>query len=349
MMEWKFGLFVICMGAVLPAVPAHAVERTQNWPAWQRARAALDRHWMRDEFRIHYTLSGVNALSAADQVDSDHDGLPDKIQNIGLQLLTARRCYVEVLGLRPPLESPRYKGRVKFIDVNVWSLGGKNGSAGDAIVNYHRPGDPPEGVEVVTMDLDVHLAAYNLSPAHELFHVFQNSYSQFKNAWYAEGTARWSEALFRKGMAASGPLPANRADVEGLFKLSYDASRFWQALSLAGADSIHVPEELRGIQYIGSSKPVMEKDAAQGAKWIKALFEALEHESDTVSKSEGIDPYNWAEARQHAPENNRRIWEAVIKACKSFTSPPIPLQSMVDALGPEPAKVSTESIQSKNQ
>ena len=195
---------------------------------------ALDRRFVCEEFRIYYTLEGDQALPAADRQDHDRDGVPDKIQSLALQLVTARRCYVEVLGLRHPFESPRYRGRVKFIDVNVWDLGGnKNGMAGDAIVNYHRPSDPPEGVEVLTIDLSTKLSPRNLSPAHELFHVFQNGYTLFKAPWYYEGTARWSEDLLRAGAGEAGPLPATRAELEDLFKLSYDASRFWQALARA--------------------------------------------------------------------------------------------------------------------
>ena len=238
---------IACAGAAFAIVSSHGADCVESWPKWQQSRVALERHFVREEFRIHYTFCGANALPAADQLDRDHDGVPDKIQNIALQLVTARRCYVEVLGLRHPFESPRYKGRVNFIDVNVWSLGDKNGSAGDAVVNYHRPSDPPEGVEVVTIDLDAKLPPRNLSPAHELFHVFQNGYSQFKNAWYYEGMARWSEDLLREGLAAAGTLPANTIELEDLLKLSYDASRFWQALARATdpAGKVRVPPELR--------------------------------------------------------------------------------------------------------
>ena len=114
--------------------------------------------------------------------------------------------------------------------MNVWALENKNGSAGDAIVNFHRPSDPPEGVEVVTIDLAAKLPTRNLSPAHELFHVFQNGYSQFKNAWYYEGMARWSEDLLRAGAGRVGTLPVDAGALDGLFKQSYEASRFWQAL-----------------------------------------------------------------------------------------------------------------------
>lgn len=283
-------------------------------PAWQQRRVALDRVFVADEFRIFYTLTGPDALPVEDQVDSDGDGVPDKIQNIAHQLVTARQVYVLVLGLRPPLESPRYRDRVKFIEVNVWALEGRNGSTGDAIVNYHRPIDAPEGVEVVTVDLAAKLPAGNLSPAHELFHVFENGYTQFKNAWYYEGMARWSEDLLRAGAGRGGSLPANEQERDALFQLSYDASRFWVALARQSdlAGKVTIPPELRNVRYVGSGKRVVEGDLFSGAQWVKPLLEELECQDHLVSQEEKLNPLDWPEARQRAPENNLRIWKAVV-------------------------------------
>jgi hypothetical protein len=93
----QMGIRLICASAVgLLAVAAVGAERVQLRPEWQRNRVALDRCFVREEFRIYYALEGGQALSTADQQDRDGDGVPDKIQSIALQLLAARRCYVEV-------------------------------------------------------------------------------------------------------------------------------------------------------------------------------------------------------------------------------------------------------------
>lgn len=319
----------------LGVVSATGAERARSWPKWQQDRVSLDRRFVCEEFRVYYSVTGPHALPAADQLDGDRNGVPDKIQNIALQLVTARRCYVEVLGLRHPLESPRYKGRVKFIDVNVWALQGKNGMAGDAIVNYHRLSDPPEGVEVLTIDLSAKLPARNLSPAHELFHVFQNGYTLFKNAWYYEGTARWSEDLLREGVGQAGALPGTSVELENLFKLSYDASRFWQALARAvdPKGRVSVPRDLRAICYRGSEKPIVEDDVFHGAQLLKALLEELDRADDVVSRENALNPLDWPESRQRSPENNRAIWNAVIKVSRCFTSESPELKRLVEALG----------------
>lgn len=314
---------------------APAAERVQGWPAWQRGRVALERCFVCDEFQIHYTLSGTNALPVADQCDDDHDGVPDKIQNIARQLQTAKRCYVEALGLRHPLESPRYKGRVQHIDVNLWALSGKNGMAGDAIVNYHRPGDPPEGVAVVTVDLSAKLPARNLSPAHELFHIFQNGYSLFKNAWYYEGLARWSEDLLRAGVGEAGALPASAAEVEALFKRSYDASRFWQELARVTdpAGTVRIPLDLRTTGYIGGGKPIIEDDRFRGAALLKALLEELDRADDVVARQRGLDPLDWSEGQQRSGENDRAIWAAMLTVSRRLAPDAPQLKPMLTALG----------------
>jgi hypothetical protein len=306
--------------AALVVSTLHAAERAQTWPKWQQSRVALDHRFIVEEFRIHYALTGPDALSVADQMDRDGDGVPDKIQDIAQQFLTARRCYVEVLGLRHPFESPRYRDRVKAIDVNIWGLAGKNGSAGDAIVNYHRPNDPPEGVEVLTVDLSAKLPPGNLSPAHELFHLFQNGYSQFKNAWYYEGMARWSEDLLRAGAGPVDSVPTDDAELDALFTRSYEASRTWQALARAAdpSDRVQLPSELREKRYPGSAKLIIEDDVFHGARLLKAVLEELDRADDVVSKESGLDPLDWPEARQRAKENNRPIWDAVSKVSLRF-------------------------------
>lgn len=328
-MNWS-----LCCTAVvvLATVSALGAERVQQRPEWQRDRAALDKRFVHDEFRIHYTLAGKNALPAAGQRDTDGNSVPDKIQNLALQLVTARRCYVEALGLRHPFDSPRYKGRVKFVDVNVWVLPNSNGMAGDAIVNYHRDNDPPEGVEVLTIDLAARLTIRNLSPAHELFHVFQNGYTLFKTPWYYEGVARWSEDLLRAGAGEDGLLPASVADMEKLFKLSYGANRFWQALARAtdSTGKVRVPENLRGIRYVGADKPIIEDDVFYGAQFLKVLLEELDRQDDVASREGKLNPLDWPEARQRAAENNRYIWNAVAAACGRFPANSPPVQRMLE-------------------
>lgn len=290
-----------------------------KWPPWQRPRVALERHLVREEFRIYYSLEGKDALPEAGRADTDGDGVPDKIQDLALQLVVARKMYADVMGLRHPFQSPRYRGRVRFFDVNVLGITNR-GTAGDAIVNYHRPSDPPEGVDVLSIDIDRDLDARNLTPAHELFHEFQNGYTLFKNAWYTEGTARWAEYAFREGAGHGGHLPRAWPAVERLFGQRYEAAAFWNTLARA-ADAegkLRAPERLMAARYLGDPRPIMEDERLYGTALIRALLEELDRSDDIASREAGLDPLDWPEARQRGPENNRFIWDALASVCRRF-------------------------------
>jgi len=199
------------IAVVFPLAPC-CTGAEEKIPGWKRKRIALKACYVQDEFRVFYALEGESALSPEQKTDTDKDGVPDKIQNIARQLVVGRRLYLEVFKLRHPFESSRYKDRVKYFDVHVASMpSGSYGSAGDGIVNYVRPTDPKGGYEVLTIDVSKDVSCTNLTPAHELFHEFQNGYTLFKNAWYTEGTARWAEYALRKGVGKAGQLPTTEA------------------------------------------------------------------------------------------------------------------------------------------
>lgn len=292
-------------------------------PEWQKSRVALDRCLTREEFRIYYALGGPDAILGEGRADTDGDGVPDKIQNLALQLVAARRMYIEVMGLRHPFQSPRYRGRVKYFDVHVRGMKNR-GIAGDAIVNFHRPTDPPEGLEVLSIDIDKNIGARNLTPAHELFHEFQNGYTLFKNAWYTEGTARWSESAFQTGVGRAESKPTTQADVERLFALSYAADGFWNALAQVAdpKGALALPDSLKAMRYLGDPKPIIEDDRLHGVAFIRTLLEELDREDDIASREAGLDPLDWPEARQRSPENNPYIWRAVAEVCRRLKIEP---------------------------
>lgn len=323
----------VCLVCVVLVSGSHAAEIT--WPEWQKSRVALDRCLVREEFRIYYATGGPDAIDAAGQVDADLDGVPDKIQNIALQLIAARRMYAGVMGLRHPFQSPRYRGRVRYFDVHVRTLPNR-GTAGDAIVNYHRPTDPSGGVEVLSIDIDKGIDTRNLTPAHELFHEFQNGYTMFKNAWYTEGMARWSEHAFRAGVGRAKPLPRTSGEVVELFGLDYAGDGFWNALAQAAdpEGALVVPRPLLDMRYIGDAKPIVEDALLHGVEVIRLVLEEFDRADDIASREAKLDLLDWPEARQRSAENNRYLWDALTAVCVRFR---IRLPDLL-ASGPPPAR-----------
>ena len=61
---------------------------------------------------------------------------------------------------------------------------------------------------------------------------------------------------------------------------------------------------------------------------MKALLEEFNREDTAASKAEGLDPRDWSEARQRAPENNGHLWTALLRATRRFPAASTQLQRM---------------------
>ncbi|MET0534054.1 MAG: hypothetical protein ABW171_07500 [Steroidobacter sp.] len=260
-------LLVLLVGTVLPC---HA--------QWRERRAALHEMHQAGEFRIFYALSGQDALPNVQ--DSNRNGVPDYVDRVAAELATAREAYENGMHLAHPLQSPRYRNQAQFIDVHLMSFpltsnGPKHGIAYDELSSFDRPRDGGRKVRVLVMDISNALSPGNLTPRHELFHLYQNGYTFFKNRWFTEGTARWAE----QGVFKAGPLPTSSAEVQSLFQKTYDTAPFWSAL--------------------GSRV-----DSPNGA-FIKAFLEELGRVDDRVSTGK------WNEKQQMSPTNDVHIWQAL--------------------------------------
>ena len=333
-------LFAIALAAIFVFPVGATRGERPPLPEWKKRRSALDRKYAVNEFRIYYTLNGDDALP--DVVDLNKNSIPDRIENIALQLMTARCLYTDVLKLRHPLESPRYKDKARFIDVHVGSLpfepGGakNNGSAGDGVVNYYRASDPGTGIDVLTIDISKTLPTRNVTPAHELFHLFQYGYTMFKAGWFLEGTARWSEFTLREGSGEPKGVPLTQDDLSNLFSMKYEAEGFWSTLAHA-SDSrgqLRIPADLLRVTYIGTNDPIIRDIQFRGALLLRQLLEALDEADDKVTASLELEPFAWKEVRQRSPDNNPYVWSAVIDVSRKYSRRSNAIRTMVRKLSP---------------
>ncbi|MFK5921991.1 MAG: hypothetical protein QM496_07415 [Verrucomicrobiota bacterium] len=334
----------LALTLLLLFLPHPVYAQRSSLPKWKQRRSALPQVHIVDEFRIYYTRQGNDALPEIQ--DLNNNAIPDRIENIALQLTTARELYTHVLKLRHPLESPRYKNQARFIDVNVGSLPLSptfdaekikgNGSAGDEVINYYRPSDPEAGIQVLTMDISKTLGHKNLTPAHELFHLFQSSYTMFKNSWFTEGTARWTEFAFREGSGRPKDLPLTKSEQEKLFAMKYDAEGFWSGLAQAAFPQkpINVPAELLRRTYVGSKDPVIRDTKFHGALLILPLLQALDKTDDRVTAKLKLKPFGWSETQQRSADNNPYIWSAIVDIVAKQASTSSALRSMIKNLPP---------------
>lgn len=286
-------------------------------------KAALDRCHTAGEFRILYALSeSADSLPQEARKDGNANDVPDLIEDIALQLVTARAIYADVMGLRHPFQSPRYGGKPGRINVYVMDLKGKNGCAYDEMSFSRRPDGGEEGHALI-MDISRRIRGDNLTPAHELFHLFQYGYTMFKNGWYTEGTARWSEEAFRGETYKAGVVPSGREQVEALFKETYGAIGFWKRVCRdVDPGGAEVPGSVRAARYPGSGGAIVTAERVRGAAFIRAMLEGLDALDDGVSRENGWEPHRWREEDQVNPVNNERIWSAVMKVRATLAKGP---------------------------
>ncbi len=263
--------------------------------AWEDRRSKLDQVEIYGGYRIFYSLSGKDALPKHRKVDSDKSGIPDFIESVGRRLTDAGRFFRSEVGLIPPLKSKRYLGKAHYIDVNILDFsnnkkGPKNGVAYDGTPKFNRARTGQASLNVLVIDLSGSVRLQSNSVEHELFHLYQNGYTFFKNRWYTEGTARWSELIIEGRMGSREILPDSKITREKIFKKTYDANRFWNELIIK-VDS-----------------------KTQGKRFIKILLEELDYADNIAARKRGLNERYWKESDQRSTDNNIYIWNATLKA-----------------------------------
>ena len=245
----------------------------------------------------------------------------DQIIDIQRQLQVANKLYQQVLKLPSPLSQPRYR-QAQYINIMVESGKTAYGVTYDEVVTNQQLG---LSNCFVSMKLSNHIAAAtNPTPAHELFHVYQNSVMMFKQAWLSEGLARWSESIIEKDKAITKTtvLPQNRAELLEVMSQSYGASKMWSRLfELVDSNSdFDIPAPLTKVTYV-SGEPVIKDNKAYGTRFISLLFDELAKASLQVSVQNGWDSYNWREKQQKSEALNPQIWQAIKQAVNKAVPP----------------------------
>ena len=259
-----------------------------------------------DDTRFFVETSGYSAALSSQRMD-----------DLELQLAVADVLYREVVGLTPPLLMPRYQ-RARFTMVILRADQTRGGQAYDEVVR--SPISP--GCHI-RMSLGGQVdAAHNLTPAHELFHLYQNAHMMFKQGWVHEGLARWSESLFRGDVQEGPPLPASIEALEKIMQKSYGAATLWQRLFylLDPLGDISIPEELQDKRYHDGSH-VVTISKFHGSEFLPLLFSSLNEAGAALATQEKWPVYGWAEAEQRSQRHNEAILSAVHHAVSMYMLP----------------------------
>ena len=266
--------------------------------------------------------TGVNFFMEA----SAQGPMPDHVrrEDIAIQLAAADVLFQEVLGLTPALQMPRYQ-QAEFIMVILRTDQTRGGQAYDEVVR-----NPAVSGCHIRMALGGRVdAAHNLTPAHELFHLYQNAHMMFKQGWVHEGLARWSESLLSGEVSTGLALPTDMAALENVMQASYGAAPFWQRLFylLDPQGEVSLPEALMGKSYHNGNQ-VVALERLHGGEFVPQLFASLHQAGIELAQREQWPTYGWTELEQRSLRHNPEILSAVYQAVSAY----LPVEAQPDEL-----------------
>lgn len=271
---------------------------------WKAERESLDQLYKIGDFRLFYTFNGANSLPLKNRADINRNSVPDYIEHIGLKLHLASIIFSESFGLMHPLQSHRYKNKASYIDVHMLNLESK-GSSGDGVHHFEYKILPSSESKSLAIKLSVNLRDRTLTPSHELFHLFQNGYTMFKNRWYTEGTARWSEYAQKEGTGSRENLPRTIEELEKLLQKTYKTKSFWRRLAyLLDKHDGTFPYPLTLQKSVVGYPKIIEDNRIYGYNFIKSFLEKLDDMDDKAARDYQLSQYDWEEKRQKSTENN---------------------------------------------
>ncbi|MBK0033035.1 peptidase [Erwinia sp. S43] len=302
------GLLGISGGAQAARPPQPAMDA----PGECRDSAFLQQHPLTETLRaepfvIFYTRSGDNAPPLEDTTGS---GTPDYVKNVAIQLQAANQYYQKMLRLTPPLEQPRYR-LAKAIHVYLFDLPRGNGMAFDEVTRVKG-----EDGNWLPCALTIRISSklnqpLNPTPAHELFHLYQYGYTQFKVGWLLEGMTRWIESAYNGEIVMSKKLQA-RPPLKGaeLYALRYSAWPFWQRLAREKYGTVTLSPELEAVRYLDGN-PVFRTTTLPGGEALEPLLTRLQELSKEQSRQANLPYYQWPEKLQQSHQFDDVICQAM--------------------------------------
>ncbi|WP_454667320.1 hypothetical protein [Acinetobacter calcoaceticus] len=223
---------------------------------------AADKENMAIKEEKKYYKSGkirvVYSLNEIEQTDINKNNIPDYIENIAIQA-NATIDALDYLGFINPLNSPRYKSEVRYIDIHVVGLS-YNGIAYDKPYLSSFEGAKKEKALLIKLNsrLKNFPGNYWTVVAHEIFHLYQYGYSPLKPSWYLEGMANWSERLLRKDdidIKGRVVLPTSSSSLQNnIYQVPYN--KLWYRLAFLSKmndSQLNLPDSIIKRTYVDDS------------------------------------------------------------------------------------------------
>ena len=250
-----------------------------------------------------------------DKTDLNSNGVPDMIEDLATQLNATRELFKDVFKFPDPLASERFKNATTIeIDIDSREKMNGNGNAFSSLRknSKHNPNERAIHIKVGnTVD-----SRKNQTAAHEYFHLIQYGATYFRNGWFLEGMARWSQDSIAK--TKKYPVDKNiswklrnESAANKIFQLKYSAAeQLWYPLAMKMNDKAKIPDKLvKKYKYVDGS-PVFEDNIIYGANVMRKIIETMQSKENLAAEEFGGET-KWRKDGQRDDQNNKYIWNSV--------------------------------------
>ena len=263
---------------------------------------------------VFYVIYDADGAAAVNQTDVNANGVPDVVEDIATQLNAAREVFNGVFNFPDPLTSERFKN-VTSIEITIAAKSDMKAPAfAFASVRKNSLHDPNEQSLKIKMSNAVN-PHKSSTPAHEYFHLIQFGATYFRNKWFTEGMAQWSEDAVAKMNYPDGrdvPQPLkSRAAADELFGKQYSASKIlWYPLAVNMRDKATIPAALIGKYRYVDGTPVFRDNIIYGPNVMREVLRVMKSKEHLAAAEFG-DVNSWRQKGQRAALNNKIMLECV--------------------------------------
>ena len=251
-----------------------------------------------------------------DKTDINLNGVPDVVEDIATQVNAAREVFKDVFKFPDPLESERFKNVTSIeIDIKSKKVMGKLHGKASRRVRTQSKHDPNERALHFRI---VHTLQprKNSTPTHEYFHLLQAGATYFRNDWFKEGMARWSQDAVKdiKDYPDGKNIPLQLEDetfAEQVYQGSYDVAwQLWYPLAVNMNDKAKIPDSLiKKYRYVDGS-PVFQDNIFYGANVMREVIRAMKSKEPLAAAEYG-NLKQWRNKGHQDARNNKFIFASV--------------------------------------
>ena len=259
-----------------------------------------------------------------DMTDANANGVPDMVEDIATQVNAARELFHEVLGFPDPLKSERFKN-VTCIEIDIDLKGDNkriNGNAYSGVrkKSRHNPNERALHIRIVNTVNPCKLS----TPTHEYFHLIQYGTTYFRNKWFLEGMARWSQDAVQKVSkypdGRNIPQTLNSAAANNqIFQGSYNTAKLlWYPLAVNMNDKAKIPSRLMKKYKYVNGNPVFHDDIFYGPNVMLKVLKAMKAKENDAAMAESFaNVGEWRKKGQRDERNSEFIMDSVREVYRS--------------------------------